>query len=95
MDAERTPEVDADPDPVALQRRARSRAATVQRRELQRVVTRVEATGSLSREQRRIVGSLAAAVVDGVLTVPETAAERAIEGDAAATAVLELFDAEE
>ena len=84
-----------DADPEAVRAAIRARAEEIERAELREAFDRLDARGTLTPEQRRIIGRMAAAIVDGVLTAPESVLEDVTRQDRETVrTALELFDPE-
>lgn len=84
-----------DADPEAVREAIRVRAEETERAELRKAFDRLEARGALPPEQRRIIGRMATAIVDGVLAAPESVLEDVTEQDRETVrTALDLFDPE-
>jgi glutamyl-tRNA reductase len=81
-------------DPAAVRRHIRERAEAVRRDELDRALSRLEATGETSEAQRDVLRELAHAVTDAVLATPEAALEDERVDTQTLEAALELFGEE-
>lgn len=57
-------------DPTGLEEAFEDRCELIRRRELDRALTRLRATGELTPRQERAVRELSVAVVDGVVPEP-------------------------
>ncbi|EMA64610.1 glutamyl-tRNA reductase [Halorubrum lipolyticum] len=87
-------------DPDRLRRRLRRRSAEIRGRELEEAVTRLEARGDLTEEQRETVRELGSALVGELIGAPERALERAAQTEgtgarARARAIRRLYDLDE
>jgi len=84
-----------DADPEAVRAAIRARAEEIERAELQEAFDRLDAPGSLTPEQRRIIRQMAVDIVDGVLAAPESVLEDLTEQDRETVRVaIDLFDPE-
>ena len=61
-----------DADPEVVRAAIRARAVEIERTELRETFDRLDARGTLTPEQRRIIRRMAADIVDGVLAAPES-----------------------
>ncbi|WP_280585149.1 glutamyl-tRNA reductase [Halorubrum sp. Boch-26] len=75
-DARSDPPTDAQCDPDRVRRRLRRRAERIERREVEEAVSKLEARGDLTDEQRETVRLLGAALRRRVAARPEAALER-------------------
>jgi glutamyl-tRNA reductase len=88
------------PDPESLQKRLRCRSAKIKREELEAAVSKLEARGDLTDEQRETVRELGASLVEELIGAPERALERAPQSGktrarARTRAIRRLFDLDE
>jgi glutamyl-tRNA reductase len=84
-----------DADPEAVRAAIRARARGIEQSELREAFDRLEARGTLTPEQRRIIRRMAAAIVDGVLGAPESVLGDVTEQDRETVRVaIGLFDPE-
>ncbi|MFC7185729.1 glutamyl-tRNA reductase [Halorubrum yunnanense] len=93
-DARPAPPSDARADPDRVRRRLRRRAEGIERRQVEEAVSKLEARGDLTDEQRETVRLLGAALRRRLTSRPEAALERSAPGDATARALARLFDAD-
>lgn len=84
-----------DADPEAVRAAIRARAEEIERAELREAFDRLDARGTLTPEQRRIIRQMAVDIVDGVLVAPESVLEDLTEQDRETVRVaIDLFDPE-
>jgi hypothetical protein len=67
--------------PDEVRRAIRDRAGEIERQERSHAFDRLETRGELTARQRRVIGDLAAGIVDGILAGPESALAAAPEAD--------------
>lgn len=101
-DARPDPPTDARPDsstgaridPERVRRQLRCQTERIQRREVEEAVSKLEARGDLTDEQRETVRHLGAALRRRITARPEAALERSGPGDATVRSLARLFDAD-
>lgn len=88
-----------EPEPRAssnhLQQRLRRRTERIKRRETEEAISKLEARGGLTEDQRETVRTLAAALVRDLTAAPESALKRTARSDQERARVIgRLFDIE-
>ncbi|MFC6723077.1 glutamyl-tRNA reductase [Halobium palmae] len=79
-------------DPEMVRQLIRRRADDLKRRELQKAFDQLEARGTLTPEERRIIAQMATNIVDQILAAPESAVEDISEYEPGTVrTVIELF----
>ena len=87
----REPEPGANPN--YLQRRLRRRAERIKQREIEEAISKLEARGGLTEDQRETVRTLAAALVRDLTAAPESALKRTARSDRERARIIgRLFD---
>ncbi|MEA1931979.1 glutamyl-tRNA reductase [Halohasta litorea] len=85
-------EGDGAVDPEAVKQSIRAHGERIKQQELQQAMNRLEAHGTLTAEQRRIVDEMATAILDEILSSPESVLEADDHDPETVRTAVDLFD---